>query len=72
VPKRNRLFWLEKFEANRERDARALRALRRSGFRTVVIWECELDDVDAVARRLSGVVAMHRHDSGETQRHQRR
>lgn len=41
IPKRNTAFWTEKFMANRVRDARAIRALRRDGYRVVVIWECE-------------------------------
>jgi DNA mismatch endonuclease (patch repair protein) len=40
VPKSNRDFWLGKFAANRRRDARALRELRRMGFRVVLVWEC--------------------------------
>jgi len=41
TPKRNRAFWVEKFEANQARDRRARAALRRLGYRTVVVWECE-------------------------------
>lgn len=55
VPKRNREFWLEKFAANRARDARALRALRRQGYFTLVIWECELDDSGKVEQRLRAI-----------------
>ncbi|TBW39186.1 DNA mismatch endonuclease Vsr [Siculibacillus lacustris] len=42
VPKNNRDFWVAKFAANRRRDAAAIRALRRLGFRVLVIWECEV------------------------------
>lgn len=42
VPKRNREFWEAKFAANRARDARVLRALRRQGFKAIVVWECQL------------------------------
>jgi DNA mismatch endonuclease Vsr len=52
VPKRNRDFWLTKFADNRARDLRVLRALRRRGYRALVVWECELDDVEKLARRL--------------------
>ena len=44
IPKRNRDFWTEKFAANRRRDATKIRALRRAGFRVVLIWECEVLD----------------------------
>jgi len=43
TPKRNRAFWKKKFEANVERDARAVAALRERGFRVVTVWECETE-----------------------------
>jgi DNA mismatch endonuclease (patch repair protein) len=52
VPKANEAFWREKFAANRRRDARALRALRRVGFRVVVIWECETREPAKLRERL--------------------
>ena len=54
VPRRNREFWLAKFSANRARDARALRELRRLGYRAVVVWECEAEKrADRLVRRLA-------------------
>lgn len=41
TPKENRAFWLEKFAANRRRDAAKIRALRKAGFRVLLIWECQ-------------------------------
>jgi len=41
-PKNNRTFWRRKLAANRERDRRVNRALRRAGWRVLRIWECEL------------------------------
>lgn len=52
TPKRNRAFWLEKFAANKARDARNLASLRRDGFRVEVVWECELAEPDRVLKRL--------------------
>lgn len=42
TPATNRQFWLDKLTGNAERDARTRRALRRSGWRVYVIWECEI------------------------------
>jgi DNA mismatch endonuclease (patch repair protein) len=42
VPRRNRGFWRSKLDANRVRDARAVRALRRMGYTTIVVWECDV------------------------------
>ena len=50
APKRNRPFWIEKFEANRDRDAAALRSLDGRGFALFTVWECQLAD---------GVVNLH-------------
>lgn len=33
-------FWAEKFDANVQRDARAVEALHEAGWRVAVIWEC--------------------------------
>ena len=51
IPKNNRDFWLAKFTTNRKRDADRIRALRRAGFRVLVIWECEEETAsDRLAR----------------------
>jgi DNA mismatch endonuclease, patch repair protein len=55
IPTRNRAFWLEKFAANRKRDAAKIRLLRRAGLRVVVVWECEALDPPRLARRLEGL-----------------
>ena len=57
TPKANREFWIAKFARNRSRDAEAVRALRRMGFRVVLIWECELEDAE---RHLSKVLEASR------------
>jgi DNA mismatch endonuclease (patch repair protein) len=41
-PKSRHKFWQKKFSENVERDRRARRALRRSGWRGLTIWECAL------------------------------
>ncbi len=41
-PKGNATFWRKKFAANKARDARVNRALRRAGWRVIRIWEHEL------------------------------
>jgi DNA mismatch endonuclease (patch repair protein) len=51
VPKANNAFWLQKFAANRTRDARAVRALRRRGFRVAIVWECEVGEAETKLRR---------------------
>lgn len=51
-PKRNREFWEEKLRKNKERDARVVRELEDDGFASLVVWECELNDLKFVTDRL--------------------
>ncbi|MDP0494923.1 MAG: very short patch repair endonuclease [Verrucomicrobiota bacterium JB024] len=52
MPKSRVEFWRTKLEANRERDLRHQRELAEMGWRVLVVWECELRDLDAVARKV--------------------
>lgn len=49
TPKSRLPFWKKKFAENVERDARKHAALAASGWRPVVIWECETMNVDRLA-----------------------
>jgi DNA mismatch endonuclease, patch repair protein len=69
IPKENRAFWCQKFVANRARDARAIRALRRAHFRVMIVWECEISDPQNVANRLSKVLKAGRIDMPEAVDH---
>lgn len=53
VPRRNRLHWLAKFEANRRRDEKAVSRLEEMGFRVLTIWECETANTEKLAERIS-------------------
>lgn len=41
TPRTNSAFWLAKFADNVKRDRLNKRALRRLGWETLVVWECE-------------------------------
>lgn len=43
-------FWQTKFAANVARDRRTRDALHHMGWRTLVIWECQIGDVDNLDR----------------------
>jgi DNA mismatch endonuclease (patch repair protein) len=43
MPATNREFWAEKFRRTLERDRKALKELKESGWETAVIWECQLE-----------------------------
>ena len=57
IPKSNTEFWRAKFERNRQRDRQALACLRRSGYQTVVIWECETKMPAKIAAHLRPLLA---------------
>jgi DNA mismatch endonuclease (patch repair protein) len=44
VPKSNVSFWKPKLERNRARDAKNIEALGAAGWKSLIIWECELKD----------------------------
>jgi DNA mismatch endonuclease (patch repair protein) len=52
VPATNQAYWLRKLERNRLRDARVRRQLRGLGWRTGVVWECQLRAPGAPRRSL--------------------
>jgi DNA mismatch endonuclease (patch repair protein) len=52
LPKSRQDFWIPKLDGNRKRDRRNLNALRRAGWRALVIWECQLARSAALKRRI--------------------
>ncbi|MEC7907086.1 MAG: DNA mismatch endonuclease Vsr [Verrucomicrobiota bacterium] len=52
TPKSNQDYWLPKFRKNVERDRRKQKAIREAGWNVILIWECELKDLGAVAAGL--------------------
>lgn len=60
-PKRNVSYWKAKVELNKKRDRRIKRLLRRSGWKVLRIWECELlDDESPKAHQLLNLVSIIR------------
>jgi DNA mismatch endonuclease (patch repair protein) len=51
-PKSRTDFWLAKFDRNRTRDAKNLKALSSSGWRVFTVWECETKNTELLASRL--------------------
>lgn len=57
IPASNPMFWKEKFDANRRRDAKNYRALRSMGWRVLTIWECELRSAASRERAIARLVS---------------
>ena len=41
IPKTRGEFWLPKLKANQIRDRKQIRELRKNGWQTLVVWECQ-------------------------------
>jgi len=54
TPSTRKDFWEDKFRANVERDERKIRELEKSGWRVLVVWECEtkknVEEEDLIGR----------------------
>jgi len=53
APATNAQFWETKRVSNVKRDRRNLAALRRNGWRVMVVWECETRSADRLVKRIS-------------------
>lgn len=51
-PKSRHEFWDAKFAANVARDAIVMEQLANIGWRVMIVWECELRDVEGLTGRL--------------------
>ena len=52
VPVQNCDYWVRKVARNRERDGAAVAALRELGWKSLVLWECELHDERKLTARI--------------------
>lgn len=50
--KSNQTYWGPKMDRNVERDKRNLALLQTAGWQVLVIWECQLRDMEAVRSRI--------------------
>jgi DNA mismatch endonuclease, patch repair protein len=53
VPATNAEFWAEKRLTNVRRDRRNARLLKDDGWKTLIIWECEIKNVSLLERRIT-------------------
>lgn len=59
TPKSNTQFWLDKFRKNIVRDAYVIEALQNSGWKVLIVWECELANPEKAmlaAQRLADLI----------------
>src|SRR5882724_9967510 len=54
MPKSRTDYWQAKFQRNVERDKLNKRALRRLGWSTLTVWECQIKRESSTMRRITG------------------
>lgn len=52
LPKSRPEYWIPKLQRNRDRDAQNRHALRKLGWRSLVVWECEIERLASLERKL--------------------
>ena len=59
IPSANQEFWIDKFFSTIRRDFRVLRELHTLGWKTMVIWECQLEkDTVATINRVANWLSL--------------
>lgn len=53
APKSNTGYWGPKLARNVARDSDVRKALHRMGWRVLVVWDCETNDLERLAAKLS-------------------
>jgi DNA mismatch endonuclease (patch repair protein) len=56
-PRSNTDYWIPKLARNKERDRAHRARLNRDGWRTLVIWECELANEEKARRKISSFLS---------------
>ena len=52
IPKTRHEYWVPKLQRNKERDKINQAKLKELGWRVLVIWECEVKNIDSLKKRL--------------------
>lgn len=51
LPETRKEFWTNKINVNIDRDKSAIKALKKSGWKVIIIWQCEIKNVAKRERR---------------------
>ncbi|MBU0516284.1 MAG: DNA mismatch endonuclease Vsr [Proteobacteria bacterium] len=58
IPKTNEEYWINKIKRNRKRDESHKRELRKLGWKTLTIWECQIINSEKLQSRLINFLEM--------------
>ena len=62
LPTSNRLFWEEKIGRNKNRDMRVQKDLCKLGWSVMVLWTCQLKDLDRIAKQIVRFLKPQQHN----------
>lgn len=68
MPKTNVEFWVEKFRKNVQRDAEKIARLEALGWRSLIVWQCELKQGEVVQVKLDHFLSDLRKSKSVTSR----
>ncbi len=63
TPKTRTEFWQRKFDENIKRDKNSAKALRKAGWRVLIVWECQVSNEQSLAKRLIRFLAKSSHQA---------
>lgn len=53
MPKSNKNYWRNKLARNKERDEKNLIELKKTGWKTLVVWECQTKKSPALGKKIA-------------------
>ncbi len=53
MPKSNKKYWIPKLKRNMQRDKNNIKELRKAGWDILIIWECELTNIEKLSMKLN-------------------
>ena len=57
LPATNEQFWIQKLTRNQERDKAVVHALEQLGWKSLIVWECELRNTECIESKLMEFLA---------------
>jgi DNA mismatch endonuclease (patch repair protein) len=58
TPQTNQEYWVPKLVRNKERDRQRLDKIKGMGWQVLIVWECQLKDMDVLAQRIKAFLCV--------------
>ena len=60
IPKSNQKYWLPKLKKNVTRNKHSIEALKKAGWKVLIIWECETKELDLLKEKTNQIIKKDR------------